>query len=62
VNEGLQREITERVRHGERADDIEAELARAASTGEEAAAVWLYAWVEHERWERRLGREELVSG
>ena len=54
MDERLQQMIAERVRVGQRIDEIEEEL---APPGEEQhAAVWLYAWLEHEHRERRFGR------
>jgi hypothetical protein len=61
VDEVLQQEIIARVRGGQPADEIEADVASVAgSDDEESAAVWLYAWVEHERRERQLGRELIL--
>ena len=51
MDERLLRQIAERVRVGQRLEEIEEDL---APPGEEQhAAVWLYAWLEREQHERR---------
>jgi len=61
VDQGVQQQIVERVRCGQQIDEIEAELAPTVNEGEdERAAIWLYAWVAHERRGRRIGRDTPV--